>query len=379
MKPDHDHQPFSDLPAALLEDVIQKTAEVGERLLDEFKAMLDSRASAREALENEGLLLNEHSLDTSHIPTTCAADGTYAIERLLSVDLVAAASVIVEGLTPPSETRHWSEPHFTTYIQVEAHNADTATVLRALMIGNELLLAQKAPHDLVMLDGSFALPIIYLNQGINKALGSPIKTGKKLLENLGGFLQAYAAVLRAERSDRQYVALPKYSTRREIGERMGWPETYEDRGLLTQILEPGELTRPLLLGEDEPWHITLPGGLTRQLGGIVDHVVGALKQIYVFYYKPHAWLPALRVEVPAAVAENNYRLGMVIQGLRSQSATGAMLEPYPIYMADRMVKAMARALPTFRQIATQRLAENYTGDIDEVFRAMHGYRSESGA
>lgn len=379
MKPDHDHQPFSDLPAALLEDVIQKTAEVGERLLDEFKAILDSRASAREALINEGLLLNEHSLDTSHIPTTCAADGTYAIERLLSVDLVAAASVIVEGLTPPSETRHWSEPHFTTYIQAEAHNADTATVLRALMIGNELLLAQKAPHDLVMLDGSFALPIIYLNQGINKAFGSPIKTGKKLLEDLGDFLQAYAAVLRAERSDRQYVALPKYSTRREIGERMGWPETYEDRGLLTQILEPGELTRPLLLGEDEPWHITLPEELTRQLGGIVDHVVGALKRIYVFYYKPHAWLPALRVEVPAAVAENNYRLGMVIQGLRSQSATGAMLEPYPIYMADRMVKAMARALPTFRQIATQRLAENYTGDIDEVFRAMHGYRSESGA
>ena len=218
MKPDHDHQPFSDLPAALLEDVIQKTAEVGERLLDEFKAILDSRASAREALINEDLLLNEHSLDTSHTPTTCAADGTYAIERLLSVDLVAAASVIVEGLTPPSETRHWSEPHFTTYIQAEAHNADTATVLRALMIGNELLLAQKAPHDLVMLDGSFALPIIYLNQGINKAFGSPIKTGKKLLEDLGDFLQAYAAVLRAERSDRQYVALPKYSTRREIGE-----------------------------------------------------------------------------------------------------------------------------------------------------------------
>lgn len=310
MKPDH--QPFSDLPAALLEDVIEKTAEVGRRLLDEFQAMLDIRADAREALKNKNLILSEHSLDASHIPTTCAADGTYAIERLLSVDLVATASVIVEGLTPPSETRHWSEPHFTTYIQAEVHNADTATILRALMIGNELLLAQKAPHDLVMLDGSFALPIIYINQGIHKALGSPTKTGQKLLEGLGDFLQAYAVVLGAERSDRQFVALPKYSTRREIGERMDWPETYEDRGLLTQVLEPGELTRPIPLGEDEPWHITLPGGLPRQLEEIVERVVGALKQIYVFYYKPRAWLPALRVEVPAAVAENSYRLGTVI-------------------------------------------------------------------
>jgi hypothetical protein len=55
-----------------------------------------------------------------------------------------------------------------------------------------------------------------------------------------------------------------------------------------------------------------------------------------------------------------------------------MLEPYPIYLADRTVKALARAIPAFRQVTTQHISEKYDGDIGEVFFAMHGYRSESG-
>ena len=56
-----------------------------------------------------------------------------------------------------------------------------------------------------------------------------------------------------------------------------------------------------------------------------------------------------------------------------------MLEPYPLYLADRTVKALARALPAFRQVTTQRIAEKHEGDVGEVFFAMHGYRSETGA
>jgi len=55
-----------------------------------------------------------------------------------------------------------------------------------------------------------------------------------------------------------------------------------------------------------------------------------------------------------------------------------MMEPYPLYMADRMVKNLSRAIPTFRQVTSQRIAEIYQGDIDSVFLSLHGYRSESG-
>ena len=98
----------------------------------------------------------------------------------------------------------------------------------------------------------------------------------------------------------------------------------------------------------------------------------------IFYYKPHEWLPALRVETARDIALNDHRLASVIQGLKHQCATAAMLEPYPLYLADRTVKALAKAIPTFRHVATQRISEKYDGDIGEVFFAMHGYRSESG-
>jgi hypothetical protein len=82
--------------------------------------------------------------------------------------------------------------------------------------------------------------------------------------------------------------------------------------------------------------------------------------------------------MPEAVASNRHRLATVVQGLKHQCATASMLEPYPIYLADRTVKALARAVPAFRQITTQRVSEHYDGDIGEVFFAMHGFRSDTG-
>jgi hypothetical protein len=84
------------------------------------------------------------------------------------------------------------------------------------------------------------------------------------------------------------------------------------------------------------------------------------------------------VEVGEAVGLHHHRLAIVVQGLKHQCATASMLEPYPVYLADRTVKALARAMPAFRQVTTQRISENYEGDIGEVFFAMHGYRSDTG-
>jgi hypothetical protein len=89
-------------------------------------------------------------------------------------------------------------------------------------------------------------------------------------------------------------------------------------------------------------------------------------------------LPALRIETAREVALNRHRLACVVQGLKHQCATPSMLEPYPLYVADRMVKTLVRALPAFRHVTTQHIAASYEGDIGEVFFAMHGYRSEGG-
>jgi len=378
-----DQTPFADLPAALVEEVLSQSEAVAEGLLADFQKFRKDRETLRKRFLQSGIVTSESTLGYPPLPTTCAADGSYAIERLLTTDLAAAAAVAVEGLTPPSEKRHWEQPHHRTFLAAEPHLEDTATVLRTLMLGEELCLATAAPHDLVMLDGTLTLPVIYFNQGLNKAPEtSRLRCSIELIDRSLRYLEAYRAIVRSERSDKQYAALPKYSTRREIGKEVGWPEGFDDRGMLTLLLDPGELTKPRLLEQPgQQWHINaarLPEAVRAEIEALAGDAIDALCRVHVFYYKPHDWLPALRVEVAESIARNTHRLATVVQGLKHQCATASMLEPYPIYLADRTVKALARAFPAFRQVTTQRISEKYTGNIGEVFFAMHGYRSNSG-
>jgi len=373
------HQPFADLPAALVDEVIAQSAQVGDQLIEKLASFKKQRELYRQSLQEQEMIIHDSDYGYPPTPTTCGTDGSYGIERLLSVDLAAAAAVAVEGLTPPSEKRHWQQPHHSTFVVAEQHNANTATILRSVMLGRELILATQAPHDLVMIDGTLTLPIIYFNQAINSSPNIPLQSSAEFLKHLPQYLACYLEILTSPRSDKNYIALPKYSTRRELGKIMKWPETHDDRGLLTMILNPGELTKIVPLEQPEQdWHFNIPKKIRKEIENTCNSIVTQMKNIHVFHYKPYAWLPVLRIELSSSIAINRHRLATVIQGIRHQCATPSMLEPYPVYMADRTVKALAKALPTFRHISTQRVAEKHTGDIGDVFFALHGYRSETG-
>ena len=375
--------PSPDLPAALVEEVLGKARDLGGDLLRNLSDLHQRSDALRKQLEDKGLLRREAELPSIVPPTTCAADGSYAVERLMTVDLAVAAAVAVEGLTPPSETRHWPEPRHKSIVLYERHSEDTATILRAAMMGEELTLARAAPHDLVLVDGSLTSPIIYFNQGFSKIRDNPEMRASKMLAAEGmRMMESYAEILENQRSDKQYAGIPKYSTKQEVVDFLGLSAPNDDRGLLTLIMKPGEYTNPIPLGKgnpSRPWHL----GVKELHGGdaaraLVGRIIAALENLHVLYYKPRAWLPALRVEISLGVAENSHRLAMVLEGLKHQCAAASMLEPYPLYMADRFVKALSGSVPAFRHITTQRIAEDYAGDAGEIFIAMHGFRSEKG-
>jgi len=376
------HEPFADLPAVLVEELIEHTTSVGDLLVDSFRELEENKKVNRELLEKSNLLRHESQLGYPPLPTTCGTDGSYAIDRLLTVDLVAAASVSVEGLIPPSEQRHWEQPHHQVFVASEVHHPDTATVLRAVMLGGELDLCVKAPHDLIMFDGTLTLPTIYFNQALNKAPEmKDLKCSQEFLHKAPYFLKAYSEMLKAPRSDKIFVGIPKYSSRKEIGKKLNWDFKQDDRGMLTYLLKAGELTRPVPLEQpDQEWHLNVSSltGKNPNVQQYADSIIQALEQLYVFYYKPHEYIPALRVEIAKSIATNKHRMAVLLQGLKHQCATAAMMEPYPLYFADRTVKALSKSLPSFRQVATQRVAEKYYGNIDDVFFSLHGYRSESG-
>lgn len=382
----NEDRPFSDLPAALVEEILGRTEEVGEKLLRDFRTVREKRSQWREGLAELGLLRHFSDLPGDWIPTTCGIDGSYAIERLLTTDFVAAAAVAVEGLTPPSEKRYWEDPYHRVYVGPESHHSETSTIARALMIGMEIELATNAPHEIIFIDGSFTTPLIFLNQALNKlsTRDDNFQVGHKLLEKIEGILSRYLQILDSRRTDRIWVAAPKYSTLREIGDHMKWPSNLDDRGLLSSILNPGEYTLPMTIQKPaQPWHLGLSNlqlttDVAERLHSIREQLLECIYHIQVFYFRPRPWLPALRLEINQSVAENPSRLGGVLYAVLHQCQTAAIMEPYPLYMADRMVKSLAFAMPTFRQVASQRIAITYEGDVDEVFFGLHGYRTDSG-
>lgn len=376
-------RPFAELPAALVDEVLQRTEGLSQKLLADFEQVRAHRHEWRVQLSQAGLLRRDSELAYVPIPTACGVDGSYAIERLLASDLVAAAAVAVEGLTPPSETRYWPEPRHLVFVETEAHEAETGTILRALMIGMELELGTNPPHEVVFLDGSLTTPFIYFNQALNKASEVPhLQVAKRLLQQIKGYLGAYYTILSSTRTDRCWLAVPKYTTRREMGKALNWPDTHDDRGLLSHLLEPGEFTQPQTLqSPKEPWHLNLnpiPAETRDAASRLSERIIALLDEIRVIYYRPYPWLPALRLETSRAVADTPARLATVLHGVRHQCGTPAVMEPYPLYMADRMVKHLPKAIPTFRQVTSQRIAETYQGDIGDVFLGLHGYRTESG-
>lgn len=381
--PETHSTPFAELPAALVDEVLTQTKDVSRRLLSAFGDLKTKKETWRRELSQKGLIQKQAALPFVNTPTTCGVDGSMAIERLLALDLVAVGAVAVEGLTPPSETRYWPEPRHSVYVNTEIHHADTGSVLRGIMAGNEMELAKDAPHEVVFLDGSLTTPIIFFNQALSKAAeASHLRVSKYLIEHILSFLESYRVVLQSIRSDHFWVAMPKYTTKREVGELAGWHSAYEDRGILSLVLEPGEYTRPLPLKDPKSdWHINLsPVKENReQTVKVVDEITKLVNGIKVIYYRPVQWWPALRLELAQSIADNPSRLSIVLKGIEHQCQATAIMEPFPLYMADRMVKHLARSIPVFRQIASQNLAENYDGDIGEVFMSLHGYRTETGA
>jgi hypothetical protein len=308
-------------------------------------------------------------------PTSCGIDGSYAVERLLSTDLAVAAAVAVEGLTPPTETRFWAQPKHHCIVKAVPHYNATSWVLRAIMMCMEMDLATKAPHDVILLDGSMTTPLIYINQALNEVNESPPELGEILLDQIDVTVESVKTIIQASRSDKIFVAAPKYTTKKELSDLLGL-SGYEDRGLLSFVMESGEYVGPISKAAvSRPWEIERISDTYRSF---VSEYMNQVRNLKIIYYRPFEHVPTLRLEVANSVATNPQRLAMLFEAIKIQCGAPSIFEPYPLYMADRMVKHLGRAIPALRRTTTQYIAERWEAPLGSMFLAMHGYRTESG-
>lgn len=375
------------LPQAMVDEFLGKGEELSSNLLSSLEKINKKRDEYRKELEDESILLRDSDLPLVTPPTTCGVDGSNIIEKLLAVDIIACCAVAIEGLTPPSEKRYWEEVRHRTFIHNEIHNDSTSIVVSGIMWQLELDLAANAPHDIIFIDGSITNPIIKMNAAVNKSKEEFVqdKLGKQISDNFLNFLQNYRTVVSSNRSDKFWIGMPKYTSKKEISERMQWKTNYDDRFLLTTLLKSGDYTKPIPYKQPkdekdrQDWHLKFPSEYSNDstCQKLWNEIKEGIHKLNVVYYKPHNYTPVLRIEVPASVKENKSQLRTILDAIKFQCTAPSIIEPYPLYIADTMVKEVSKAVPVLRQVATREMAATYSGNLAEVFFSMHSYRTES--
>lgn len=359
------NESFADLPDALVQDLLNAATPLAGKVSSDFSDLLAYQKDLIHAAHENGLVRRKADLEVTREPSVVGVDGSYQVHRLTSVDLCAAAAVAVEG-TSKEARRHWQEPYHKFWANAVSHDADTTGPLRGLMVCMELELAHNAPHDLVLLDGSFASLIIYLNQGLSST--SNVETIKRELMQRWQTQDVLQRLIEMLSSD-SAIALPKYTSRNELAKALSIKDMpdCDGRTMATLILEPGEYTKPLPIYHNETYHLPCP----------TDEMNNALSGVQVIYFRPYGWVPALRLEVPGPIAHSPTRLSIALKGIEAQFFVPAVKEPYPLFLADRMVKSLGAGVAVMEQTIQQEVIGGRI-EVELPMLLLQNYRTESG-
>ena len=372
-----DSPSFLEIPASLVEQMLQKTNEIGEILQSSMADINRKREKFRLQLEQIGLLDNDINFGNTKPLVSGGVDGAYAVDRLLGTDLLFAAAVGVEGINELENGKRIA-PNHDVFVYPEKHNPENMISARAIMLEMEIKLAANAPYDIVYLDGSLTTALIHMYKAINFIENLNSKSSDKIREDFKDFLISYKKILDLKDTYKYYLGIPKYTSRNDIGKNLHWPENYDDRAILTLILDPGEFTRPKLFTSEEGWHVRLPYE-DEELRVLMQQVISGIKNLSVIYYKPHPWCPALRIEMPSATAGDETKLNSILINIKDQCQTPSIMEPFPLYMADRIAKHMAPAIPAYKQIIMNQMTQLNDHNEKDIFFLMHSYRTEGGS
>jgi hypothetical protein len=374
MEPVADRIQF-DLPGALVDDLLKKCNYISAGLYNDFNEILHKKKKFREQLKDRGLLHVDVDLQAPKMnPTSCGVDGAYARQRLISTDIAAVAAVAVEGLPPPVGRKLWSDPRHLSDIRAVPHSGTTGRILRALMVSMELDLADTASHNVVMLDGSLTRPMLSIVQAYRVLEFAPSLLVDLFESQVRSSVKIVDKTFRSPQSDQVYVFVPKDTNRKSLSTNLLGLDDFEDRGFLSFVLEEGEYVGPC-----NNQITSNPGYLDKLVGpGYLKRYRSLFTATDIIYYKPYEFTPVFRFEVSNSVSRSEERLAMLLEAIRIQCKAPSIYEPYPLYIANNMLKHLGSVIPALRNTTTNYIAERWEGSIHLPYMAMHGYRTETG-
>ena len=84
-------------------------------------------------------------------------------------------------------------------------------------------------YDLIFLDGSLTTGLIHMYKVIDFIEKRKSVTANQIRDNYKNFLISYKKILESKDIKRQWIGIPKYTSRNDIGDLYDWPTDYDDR------------------------------------------------------------------------------------------------------------------------------------------------------
>ena len=359
---------FGDLPDALINELLTRSPEVTKRARESVSARIDERDDLRSRAKLLGLISQTNDLTDMQPKSVAAVDGSIALIRLAAFEIAGAAALAVDGLGVEASD---SKPPYKFEIHIIDPIARAREIVYGLMFCMEYETAHAVNRDLVMLDGTFFTGMV--------AISLALRTAGDLRDELSeAFKQrwtesAIELIPEILESD-NITAIPKRSSANEfVGQTRlfgGKQVDFNGRSTASLILKTGEYTRPFDL-ETRGFHLDSPDlyrNYTNQLQAMYS-------KIKVVYYKPHEWSHAFRIELPPAIAGDNTRLEETLEIIRRQTTNPAMLEPYPLYVADRFAKSLQKGVAALLDSVRTHVTSS-SGSPEIAADMMNAYRSD---
>ncbi len=359
---------FAGLPVALVEEILENGGKIANKIYGPYREIKDNRDKLREQLQEQNGIKNDSTTDGQKILSSCGIDGYYTVEGFLTSDLTCSAAFAVEGLVPPSGQIHWDNPSHRSLFQTEQQTAETAGILCGIMMEMEIELAAGSPHEVILLNGSFITPFLTFMEALKLASGSKESSvSQEFINRIKSAIMSFNTIFNSQNKQKIWVGIPQNTSKKELVNKLNWPQNYKDKILFTILLSPGEFTTPLPVEQSELEQVKNLAIKDESFSTLRDRVVSAIGELQVLYYRPYGWTPVLRIEIDSSIASDSSRLSQLLNSIKYQCSSAGIAEPYPIHYAKKMVKSLDKAIPSLRKSAISQITNLYKDDLGDVF------------
>lgn len=364
------HASFAGLPAPLVKDILARTAQIADGLYGPFTGIRSRRSELRQRLIDAGHCNRTVSTGDARIMSACGIDAYHSFIDFPSAGLILATALTVEGSVPPGAASHWDMPHHSIRYLPEKQYAGTAQLLHGIAMQLVTEQAAGAPHELILITGSLIKPFITVMDSLHPAMAAnKSAAATAFIQGLKPALAGFRAMFGAGNGG-ICAGVARNTANTEMTRLLELPADTRDTALFTILLEPGEHTTPVPLDLPELGRIEQLPVKDAAFAGILEELTSLARGIRVLYYRPHAWAPALRIEVCGAVADDTETLARLLDSIHYQCKTPGMALPYPVARANAMVRDLAAAAPALRQALITQITNVHKQDLGELFALL---------